>query len=234
MGFPVFVYPKNVQDGCFRCPGAQYGQFSPWCIVSPPPWAHPPAAMSSRPTAPCCAVLRRAAPRCAAPLLGRPSRLFAPPCPSARGISRFPDMPCTKKVYRDGKASVHWSAARNKELLSSNAGLVPPLVYIGIRLFVLLERCSFRTCVYDALEGTRDGCIGEPIHRRPVLHGMALPRPAQRYAAPSRPAPSMSGFWILQIPERALHEKGLQRQKGVVPLVGSQEHRALLVPVMNQ
>ena len=32
----------------------------------------------------------------------------------------------------------------------------------------------------------------------------------------------------------ALHEKGLQRQKGAVPLVGSQEERALLVPLINR
>ena len=31
----------------------------------------------------------------------------------------FPDMPCMKKVYRDKKASVHWSAARKKERFSS-------------------------------------------------------------------------------------------------------------------
>ena len=34
------------------------------------------------------------------------------------GIQRFvlfPDMPCMKRVYRDKKASAHWSAARNEE-----------------------------------------------------------------------------------------------------------------------
>ena len=31
----------------------------------------------------------------------------------------FPDMPCMKRVYKDEKASVHWSAARNKERFSS-------------------------------------------------------------------------------------------------------------------
>ena len=36
------------------------------------------------------------------------------------------------------------------------------------------------------------------------------------------------------VPGHALHEKGLQRQKGVVPLVGSQEERALLVPLINR
>ena len=30
----------------------------------------------------------------------------------------FPDMPCISKVYRDKKASVHWSAARNTERFS--------------------------------------------------------------------------------------------------------------------
>ena len=28
-------------------------------------------------------------------------------------------MPCMNRVYRDKKASVHWSAARNKERFSS-------------------------------------------------------------------------------------------------------------------
>ena len=37
-----------------------------------------------------------------------------------------------------------------------------------------------------------------------------------------------------RVPGHALHEKGLQRQKGVGPLVGSQEERALLVPVINR
>ena len=27
----------------------------------------------------------------------------------------FPDMPCMKRVYRDNKASVHWSTASNEE-----------------------------------------------------------------------------------------------------------------------
>ena len=31
---------------------------------------------------------------------------------------KFRDMPCRKKVYRDNKATAHWSAARNKERFS--------------------------------------------------------------------------------------------------------------------
>ena len=55
----------------------------------------------------------------------------------------FPDMPCMKRDYKDKKATAHWSAARNKERFSSRgstAGFVPPSVYIGFRLFVLLGR----------------------------------------------------------------------------------------------
>ena len=36
------------------------------------------------------------------------------------------------------------------------------------------------------------------------------------------------------IPGHALHEKGLQRQIGVVTLVSSQERRALAVPLVNR
>ena len=35
-------------------------------------------------------------------------------------------------------------------------------------------------------------------------------------------------------PGHALHGKGLLGHKGAVPLVGSQEQRALLVPVINR
>ena len=31
----------------------------------------------------------------------------------------MPDMPCMKRVYKDKLATVHWSAARNKERPSS-------------------------------------------------------------------------------------------------------------------
>ena len=48
---------------------------------------------------------------------------------------------------------------------------------------------SFRTGVFDALEGTRDGCLlGEPICRRPILLGPAPPRrPSVRRPVPTRP-----------------------------------------------
>ena len=43
-----------------------------------------------------------------------------------------------------------------------------------------------------------------------------------------------NGIQIMYFPGHALHEKGLQRQRGVGPLVSSQEERALLVPVINR
>ena len=58
------------------------------------------------------------------PLLNRLSTAGFVPPPVYIGFPlfvlprRFPDMPCMKRVYRD-KASVHWSAARNKERSSS-------------------------------------------------------------------------------------------------------------------
>ena len=43
------------------------------------------------------------------------------------------------------------------------------------------------------------------------------------------------GFVLFVLfPGHALQEKGLQRQKGVGPLVSSQDERALLVPVINR
>ena len=45
---------------------------------------------------------------------------------------------------------------------------------------------------------------------------------------------SVFGVPRCHFPGHALHEKGLQRQKGVVPLVGSQDERALFVPRLNR
>ena len=41
-------------------------------------------------------------------------------------------------------------------------------------------------------------------------------------------------YIYVYLPGHALHEKGLQRQKGVAPLVGGQERIALLVPVIHR
>ena len=55
----------------------------------------------------------------------------------------------------------------------------------------------------------------------------SLGRPAGRLD-PTRP------WYVRVFPGHTLHEKGLQRQEGVGPLVSSQEQRALLVPRLNR
>ena len=80
------------------------------------------------------------------------------------------------------------------------------------------------------------GCEGRSSSGRTVLSASSpdRPHPAASLCAPTRLARGMFGFWIRQILGYALHEKGLQRQKGVVPLFGSQEQSALLVPLINR
>ena len=48
-----------------------------------------------------------------------PPRNLQPSCFPRLPRHRFPDMPCMKWVYKTKKATVHWSAARNKERLLS-------------------------------------------------------------------------------------------------------------------
>ena len=66
--------------------------------------------------------------------------------------------------------------------------------------FVHASEETFRTVVFDALEGKRVGrLLGEPTRRRPVLPRPVPPRPAPLCAAPPRPARGMSGFWVRQV-----------------------------------
>ena len=100
-----------------------------------------------------------------------PPRPAVPPCaaPSrrARGMSgfwirQFLDVPCMKRVYRDkdrrwsiGQQLVSSQERRARSVprvnrlrinCGSNAGFVPPPVYIAFRLFVLLKRRSGQVC----------------------------------------------------------------------------------------
>ena len=84
------------------------GRLSPGGTVPPPSY---PA--SPRPTPSRSARLRSAPPRRCAP-----PRSAAPVVCPGFGFDRFPDMPCMKRVYRDKKATFHWSAARKKERFS--------------------------------------------------------------------------------------------------------------------
>ena len=87
------------------------------------------------------------------------------------------------------------------------------------------------SCFRGVVQASFLRCIGGYEGRlslgRSVLSAprTARPRLAAPPCAPTRPARDMSGIF----PGHALHEKGLQRQKGGVPLVGSQEQRVLLV-----
>ena len=56
------------------------------------------------------------------------------------------------------------------------------------------------------------------------------PYAALSTARPQIAAPSIPPVTLFLIPGHALHEKGLQRQKGAGPLVNSQERRARFVP----
>ena len=164
-------------------------------------------------------------------------------------------MPCMTRIYKDNKVTVHWSAARTKgaivktvRRLSKNGHCVPPF---GLRetLFGALP---------EGRPGRLSGVLGVETEGRPLAElflaallwfrraPLAPPRLAwsarTSLSSPSsalpRPVPpcrsrGMSGFWIRQVPEHALHEKGSQRQ-GVDPLASSQERRALLVLLINR
>ena len=90
----------------------------------------------------------------------------------------------------------------------SSASLDPPPVYIGCRLFVLLDMSS----MYDALgvRGTvvswADRSIGVPLCP-------AWPSPAPPWAAPTRLARGMSGFWIRQTHARHDRELGVHNPR---------------------
>ena len=75
---------------------------------------------------------------------------------------------------------------------------------IGLRRISLVRDSgeSFRTRFFDALAGTRDGCLlGDLFCRRPALTGPSLFGPARRPAVRrlDRPTRGMSGFLIRQV-----------------------------------
>ena len=106
-------------------------------------------------------------------------------------------MLCMIRVYRDKQASVHWSAASNKKHFSAHClTRRKPFVNRTFCLAYGLHRISlvraskemFRTVVFDALEGTRDGCVlCEQTRRRPIQPGLPSPA-APPCAAPPDPS----------------------------------------------
>ena len=118
----------------------------------------------------------------------------------------FPDMPCMKRVYKDNKASVHWSAARKK---SASRSAVKPLVNRSLCSFVGLHRISLvrasGLCFWRVVQETCLRCLGRYEGRlspgRTVLSASrpARPRPATPPCAATRPARGMSRFWTRQV-----------------------------------
>ena len=113
--------------------------------------------------------------------------------------------------------------------------------YIGFCLCVPLERgSSDLSCLWGDVQTTCPRCVGEdvgslfPGSTVLLASSAAGPCAATPPYAPNRPAHGMSGVKTRQILAHALHEKILQRQKGVRPLVSSHAQRALFVSRMNR
>ena len=112
------------------------------------------------------------------------------------------DMPCMKRVYKDkrwyiGQQPGTKSASRPGEKLRVNRRLCSSIGLHKISLVCASEEL-FRTVVFDALEGSRDGCVlREETRRRLILPGPPRSHPAVR--RPTRPARGGSGFWLRQV-----------------------------------
>ena len=122
-------------------------------------------------------------------------------------IPRFPDMACMRKVVTRTK-----KRRSTREQPGTKSGRRPahkPGVKCSLCSSIGLQKISFvrasdetfRTVVYDALGGKREGYfLGGPTRRRPVLPRPASPRPAvPPCAAPPRHARGMSRFWNRQV-----------------------------------
>ena len=115
----------------------------------------------------------------------------------------FPDKPCIKRVYRDKGIGPLISSQERRAAVVPLTNRLSNADFSSIGLHrISLVRASeetFRTCVPNALDGTRDSCfLGGPIRRRPVLPGSVPPR----RPAVGRPDPTcsgMSGFWIREV-----------------------------------
>ena len=120
-----------------------------------------------------------------------------PPAPPHGGNDgdSFPNIPCIQKVYGNKKASVHWSAARNKEnfsfrCLTSRSSLVNRgfVSTFGLNKISLVRDSdgTFLQFVPYALKNTKDACfLVEHFCRRSVLTDpIPSPRCAFRIDAP--------------------------------------------------
>ena len=94
------------------------------------------------------------------------------------GLRTIGKQPITKSERLSAvKARIHWL---------SNECFVLPSVYIVRICFVRFSEESYITILFDASDGTRDGChLGGPARRRPVLLGRTSPRSAAPLCAAS-------------------------------------------------
>ena len=114
----------------------------------------------------------------------------------------------------------------------SSTRCVPPTVCIGFRLFLLPES---RPGQLFSMRWAAKGSVVSWTNRSVCVP--SCPAPPQRSAVRRRASNRSWYVRVLEprnVPGHALHEKGLQRQKGIGPLVSSQEERALPLPLMNR
>ena len=109
----------------------------------------------------------------------------------------------------------------------------------GLHRIFFVRACeeSFRTVVYDTLEGWGDGwLLGHPIRRRSVMSdSTASRRPVVRRTVPTSVPKRI--FICKTFSSKAYHGKYLQRQRYIDPLASSQERRAVCSadkPLVNQ
>ena len=110
----------------------------------------------------------------------------------------FPDTPCMKRVYRDrGVGPLVSSQERRAAIVPlisrwSSAGLVPPPLYIGFRLFVLLRRRLGHLCSIPwRIRGTDVSWANRSVDVP------SCPAPPRRPAVFNRPDPN--GPWYVRV-----------------------------------
>ena len=172
---------------------------SNWKVISLPNRSAPPGLAPAPP----CPALSRPGP----PSRARPRLALPPGGMFGFWIRQIPGHPLhenglQRQVSVDTLVSSQGGTAAVVPVINrlSTVRCVPPMGLHRIS-FVRASEETFRTAIFDALEGKRDGCLlGEQTRRRPVLPRPAQPRlAATPCAAPPRRARGMSGFWIRQV-----------------------------------
>ena len=102
-----------------------------------------------------------------------------------------------KSVYKDKKASSHWSAAKNKERFSFRWLTAGQPLILFLRRFTVDFACSWRwTTFLRFVEGYR---LLFPERKVSLTPNLTRPRLAASPGASIRPTRGISGFWVRQI-----------------------------------